>query len=183
MLFTVNAVFYIDWRSIFVPTESVAEVVIRGTIMYVGMFALLRMFRRQSGAIGIADLLVIVVIADAAQNGMAGESKSITEAILLIATIVAWDWVFDWLGFRSPFWKRILEPSPLLLVENGKIVRKHLDQEMLTEDDLLGQLREQGVEDVATVRQCFLESNGHFSVLTEFRRKEKGNESGPPAVN
>ena len=58
--------------------------------MYVGMFALLRIFRRQAGAVGIADLLVIVVIADAAQNGMAGESKSVTEALLLIATIILW---------------------------------------------------------------------------------------------
>ena len=67
--------FKIDWQSMFVPTESVLEVIIRGTIMYVGMFALLRIFRRQAGAIGIADLLVIVVIADAAQNGMAGVAQ------------------------------------------------------------------------------------------------------------
>ena len=176
--------FKIDWQSMFVPTESVLEVIIRGTIMYVGMFALLRIFRRQAGAIGIADLLVIVVIADAAQNGMAGESKSITEALLLISTIVAWDWIFDWFGFRSPFWKRILEPAPLVLVENGNVIKKHLDQEMLTEDDLLGQLREQGVEDISIVRRCCLESNGHFSLLTTSpRNQQKGNESGSPAVN
>jgi uncharacterized membrane protein YcaP (DUF421 family) len=168
----------------FVPTESIAEVIIRGTLMYIGMFALLRIFRRQAGAIGIADLLVIVIIADAAQNGMAGESKSITEAMLLIVTIIAWDWVFDRLGFKSPLWKRILEPSPLLLVEDGKMIRKHLDQEMLTEDDLLGQLREQGVDDISVVRRCCLESNGHFSVLTSSpRRQQKGNESGTAAVN
>lgn len=168
----------------FIPTESIAEVIIRGTIMYVGMFALLRIFRRQAGAIGIADLLVIVVIADAAQNGMAGESKSITEALLLIATIVAWDWVFDWLGFRSPFWKRILEPSPLLLIEDGKFLKQNLDKDMLSEEDLLGQLRQQGIEDPTTVKRCSLESNGHFSVLTESPRlQQKGNESGSPAVN
>ena len=112
----------------FVPTESILEVVIRGTIMYLGMFALLRVFRRQAGSVGIADLLVIVVIADAAQNGMAGESKSITEALILIGTIVLWDWFFDWLGFRSPFWERILQPQPLLLIENGRIIKKNLDQ-------------------------------------------------------
>ena len=72
----------------FVPTESIAEIFIRGTIMYLGMYMVLRIFRRQSGSIGVADLLVIVVIADAAQNGMAGDSKSITEALLLIVTIV-----------------------------------------------------------------------------------------------
>lgn len=168
----------------FVPTESIVEVIVRGTIMYIGMFALLRIFRRQAGSIGIADLLVIVVIADAAQNGMAGESKSITEAMLLIATIVGWDWIFDWMGFKSKFWKQVLEPSPLLLVENGKILKKHLDREMLTEEDLMGQLREQGVENVSIVKECRLESNGHFSVLTESPRKQqKGNESGSSAVN
>src|SRR6188508_2869553 len=135
-----ETLFQIDWRSMFVPTESVLEVTIRGTIMYLGMFALLRIFRRQSGAVGIADLLVIVVIADAAQNGMAGDSKSITEALILITTIVVWDWFFDWLGFRSTFFQRILEPQPLLLIDKGKVIKKNLDQEFIKEEDLLAQL-------------------------------------------
>ncbi|HEV7700998.1 MAG TPA: hypothetical protein VGO43_12265, partial [Pyrinomonadaceae bacterium] len=97
----------IDWHSMFVPTESIVEILIRGTIMYLGMYAILRIFRRQSGSIGVADLLVIVVIADAAQNGMAGDSRSITEALLLIVTIVLWDFFLDWLGFKSTFVSRI----------------------------------------------------------------------------
>lgn len=168
----------IDWRSMFVPTESVLEVVLRGTIMYLGMFALLRVFRRQAGSVGIADLLVIVVIADAAQNGMAGDSRSITEALLLITTIVLWDWFFDWLGFRSPFWERILQPSPLLMVENGKIVKANLDKEFINEEELLGQLREQGIGDISRVKKCYLESNGHFSVLTEIPRAVKADGNG-----
>lgn len=164
----------------FLPTESILEVVIRGTIMYLGMFALLRVFRRQAGSVGIADLLVIVVIADAAQNGMAGDSKSITEALILISTIVLWDWFFDWLGFRSPFWGRILQPQPLLLIENGRFIKKNLDQELIKEDDLLAQLREQGIEKIDSVRKCFLESNGHFSVLTDLPNASKlgGNGGG-----
>jgi uncharacterized membrane protein YcaP (DUF421 family) len=169
----------------FVPTESILEIVIRGTIMYLGMFALLRVFRRQAGTVGIADLLVIVVIADAAQNGMAGDSKSITEALILITTIVMWDWFFDWLGFSSRFWGRILEPQPLLLIENGRIIRKHLDQELIKEEDLLSQLREQGIAEIGSVKKCFLESNGHFSVLTEVRNASKavGSDDKPKVVN
>jgi len=168
----------IDWESMFLPTGSVLEVLIRGTIMYLGMFTLLRVFRRQAGSVGIADLLVIVVIADAAQNGMAGDSKSITEALILVTTIVLWDWFFDWLGFKSPFWSRILEPEPLLLIKDGKTIQKNLDKEFITEDELLSQLREQGIEDFEAVRKCYLEGNGHFSVLTEIpsskKRKSKG---------
>jgi len=168
----------IDWASMFMPKESVAEIIIRGSIMYLGMYTLLRVFRRQSGSVGIADLLVIVVIADAAQNGMAGDSKSITEALILITTIVLWDWFFDWLGFRSLFWKRILEPQPLLLIENGKILGKHLDQELIKEEDLLSQLREQGIENIGSVKKCYLESNGHFSVLTEVKKTSKDSGNG-----
>jgi uncharacterized membrane protein YcaP (DUF421 family) len=158
----------------FVPTESILEVVLRGTIMYIGMYALLRVFRRQAGSVGIADLLVIVVIADAAQNGMAGDSRSITEALILITTIVLWDWFFDYLGFKSPVFRRILEPEPLLLIHNGKIQKSHLDDEFISEDELLAQLREQGIDDFAIVRKCYLESNGHFSVLTEVKRDNVG---------
>jgi len=169
----------------FVPTESILEVILRGTIMYVGMFALLRIFRRQAGAVGIADLLVIVVIADAAQNGMAGDSKSITEATILIATIVIWDYAFDWLGFSSPFFSRILAPDELPLVKDGLMIPKNMKKEFITEEELMSQLRQQGVEDISTVKRCYLESNGHFSVLVEpsGTDQQKGNENGPPAVN
>jgi uncharacterized membrane protein YcaP (DUF421 family) len=174
----------IDWQSMFVPTESITEIVIRGTIMYIGMFALLRIFRRQAGAVGIADLLVIVVIADAAQNGMAGDSRSITEAMILIAVIVLWDYAFDLLGYRSSLFARLLAPKALLLIKNGEVIVEHLKKELITEEELKGQLREQGIEDLSEVRECYLESNGHFSVLKRFAPTQKqSNESTLPTVN
>ena len=163
----------------FVPTESILEIVIRGSIMYVAMFVLLRIFRRQAGTIGIADLLVVVVIADAAQNGMAGDSKSITEAVILIGTIVLWDWIFDWAGFRSSVIGKLVTPEPLLLVLDGRLVRKNLEKEMITEDELMAQLRLQGLEKLGSVKKCYLESNGRFSILTEsddHRKQQEGNE-------
>ena len=162
-----DKIFAIDWQSMFVPTESILEILIRGTIMYLAMYLLLRIFRRQSGSVGIADLLVIVVIADAAQNGMAGDSKSITEALILITTIVLWDFFFDWLGFKSVLVGRILEPKPLLMIENGKILKKNLEKEFMTEDELMSQLRQQGLENADSVKKCYLESNGHFSVILQ----------------
>jgi uncharacterized membrane protein YcaP (DUF421 family) len=161
-----DLLYKIDWSSIFIPTSSVLEMVFRGTLMYIGMFILLRIFRRQAGSVSIADLLLIVIIADAAQNGMAGEAKSVTEAFVLIITIVFWDYTIDWLGFKSRSLSKVLEPQPVLLVRNGKMLQKNMDSELVTEDELLGQLRQQGIDDISNVRKCFLESNGEFSVLT-----------------
>jgi len=177
--------FKIDWQSMFVPTQSVLEVILRGTIMYFGMYLLLRIFRREAGALGIADLLVIVVIADAAQNGLAGDSKSVTEALILISTIVLWNWLFDWLGFKSKFFEKILDSEPLVLIKNGRILRRNLEKEMITEDELMSGLRQQGIENLSEVKQFCLESNGHFSLIEmgDDVKKQKSNETGGGAVN
>ena len=175
--------YYIDWHTMFVPTGSILEVILRGSIMYLGMLALLRVFRRQAGAVGVADLLVIVVIADAAQNGMAGESRSVTEAIVLVSVIVLWDWLFDWLGFKSKFAAEVLEPKPLTLVKNGRVIKENLDKELITKDELMSQLRLQGVELLSDVKLCSLESNGKFSIITMDQEPKQGNTNDDKAVN
>jgi len=178
-----ETLFKIDWQSMFVPTESILEVILRGSIMYLGMFILLRLFRRQSGAISMADLLVIVVIADAAQNGMAGDSRSVVEALLLIITIVFWDYVIDWLGFKSVMMARILEHQPLPLIKNGRFIRRNLKSELLTEHEVMGQLRLQGVDDVKKVKQFHLESNGEFSLIRIDDVPNQDNKNTKSSVN
>lgn len=155
----------IDWRTLFVPTGSLVELVLRGSVMYLLILAGFRIFRRDAGSLGVSDLLVVVLIADAAQNGMAGEYRSITEGAVLVATIFAWNACLDWLAFRSRTVHWLLHPPPLVLVRDGRINHQNLRSQMLTRDDLLEQLREQGIDDVRRVRRCTLESDGHLSVI------------------
>jgi len=156
----------LDWSRMFVPQNPILETIIRGSVMYLAMFALMRVFRRQTGSIGPADLLVLLLIADAAQNGMADEYKSITEGLILVATIMGWEYAIDRLSFSFPSIGRVIERPPLLLIRDGELIEKHLDQELLTKDDLMSQLRQKGVGDVARVSRCFLEGDGHISVIT-----------------
>ena len=155
----------IDWKSVFVPTVSLAEIVLRGTFVYLLLFFVLRVLRREAGALGISDLLVVVLIADAAQNAMSSEYKSVTEGAVLVGTIVAWDYSLDWLGYRFPAFQRLLRPAPLPLIKEGRVLRQNLRREMITMEELLGQLREQGVESVGEVKRCCLEGDGHVSVI------------------
>jgi uncharacterized membrane protein YcaP (DUF421 family) len=165
----------IDWRELFVPTVSVAELVIRGSVMYLVILTLLRVFRREAGALSIPDLLVIVLVADAAQNGMAGEYLSITDGIILVVTIFSWNYVLDWLAYRFRWMHRLLHPRPLPLIEDGRVNRRNLKAEMLTVEDLRALLREQGVESVSEVRRCFIESDGQVSII----KREAGEEPPP----
>lgn len=160
-----NALLEIDWKAVFIPSIHLAEIFLRGTIVYLFIFFLLRVLRREAGALGISDLLVVVLIADAAQNAMASEYKSITEGLFLVATIVFWDYALDWLGYRFPKVRRLLHPAPLLLVKDGRMLRRNMRQELITEEELMGLLREQGIENIKEVKKCYLEGDGHISAI------------------
>lgn len=159
------ALFQIDWNAVFVPAVSLAEIVLRGTLVYLLLFFVLRVLRREAGALGISDLLVVVLIADAAQNAMSSEYKSVTEGAVLVGTIIAWDYSLDWLGYRFPVVGRVLRPAPLPLIKDGRALRQNMRKEMITMEELLSQLREQGVESVGEVKRCCLEGDGHISVI------------------
>ena len=165
-LATMGSVMTIDWNGIFVPSRGLLEVFVRGTLIYLALFAILRFVaRRQAGQFGPADLLVIVLIADAAQNGLGKDYGSVTEAVMLVLTIVFWEYVIDWLSWRFPALRPILTTPSLTLIENGRFVAASLRHEMLTEDELMGQLREKEIEDVREVRLARLEGDGRISVL------------------
>ena len=157
----------IDWHQMFVPTGSLLELIVRGSLMYLLILAGFRIFRRDAGSLSVSDLLVVVLIADAAQNGMAGEYKSLTEGVVIVTTIFAWNYLLDWLAYRSRFVYWLLHPPSLLLIRNGQIQFRNLRSQLITKNDLLEQLREQGVEGVERVKACFLESDGRMSVIRE----------------
>lgn len=163
----------IDWNAIFMPSLHIGELVLRGTLMYLFLFFMMRMLRREAGQLGISDLLVVVLIADAAQNGMAGESNSVTEAAILVATIAFWDYFLDWLSFRFPALQPLFRPTPLLLIKNGRLQRQNMKKQMIQEEELMGQLREKGIRSVGEVRQCYLEADGRISVLQRSVKAKK----------
>lgn len=155
----------VDWQAMFVPRVSLLELILRGTIMYLGAFAALRVFRRAAGALGTADLLLIVLIADAAQNAMSAEYHSITEGVVLVATIIGWNVALDWLGYRYAWASRLIQPAPVPLIRNGRVIGRNLRAEMMTMQELRQHLREQGVEHPTDVKRCQLEPDGRISVI------------------
>jgi uncharacterized membrane protein YcaP (DUF421 family) len=164
----------LHWERLFALDTPVAEIFLRGTIMYLALFLLLRLLlKRQAGTVSITDLLVLVLIADAAQNGMAGDYHSIPDGILLVATIILWNVLLEILSFRFAFIRKITHPPPLLLVEHGKINRAHLRRELITQAELMSQLREQGVNYIGEVKKAYMEGDGNISVLCYEKRPAK----------
>ncbi len=156
----------IDWHGIFTPQNSLLELVVRGTIMYFVLFVLMRfVLKRQAGGIGTTDVLVIVLLAEVAGNGFAAEYKSVVEGTVLVGTILFWSYALEWAAHRFPAFERFVHPPTLLLIENGKMLRKNMRAELVTQDELMAQLRENGIDDCAQVKRACMEADGMISII------------------
>ncbi len=148
------------------PDVSLFETVVRGIVMYFGIFGLLRVvLRGRTSAVTVSDLLVLVLIADAAQNAMATNYLSITNGLVLVATLVACSVTVDWLAFHFPAVRRFVHPERKPLIVDGRVIRKTLKEELMTEGELLTQVRLNGAESLEEVKAAYLEGNGEVSVI------------------
>jgi uncharacterized membrane protein YcaP (DUF421 family) len=142
----------LDLQALFGFSVSPLELVLRGSVMYWLLFLLFRfVLRRDVGAIGIADVLLLVLIA-------------------------GWNYLMDWGSFHVPMVRKLVEPPPLLLVKNGRLQRRNMRHELITTEELWGKLRMQGVRDLAQVQSAFIESDGEISVL---KTGTSGDEAAP----
>lgn len=124
----------IDWHAVFVPEHLLLEMIVRGTIMYLLVFALLRlMLKRQIGGIGRSDVLVIVLLAEMAGNGFTAGYKSVTEGAVLVVMLLSWTYAVNWLGHRFPAVERLIREPELKLVENGRMLRRHKEESLKEE--------------------------------------------------
>ncbi|MDY0959753.1 DUF421 domain-containing protein [Sphingomonas sp. CFBP8993] len=159
-----------DWSAMFVPELQVAEVVLRGTIMYLFLVLVMRfLLKREGGDINIADLVVVVAVVDGAQPAFSGDAQSITESMIFVLTIIFWAWMLNWVSYRFRPLRFLTMSPPLMLVEDGRLCRANMRRALMTRDELMQQLREEGVEDLALVRHAMMEGDGRISVV---RRKE-----------
>ena len=155
-----------DVSGLFAVHVPPLELVLRGTLMYWFLLLIFRfVLRRDPGSFGVADILMVVIIADASQNALSGSYDTVAEGFILVATLVGWNYLLDWAGFHWKLVQKLTEPPPLQLIREGRVLMRNLRKELLTLDDLKSQLREAGIEDIASVRAAYLEGDGKLSVL------------------
>jgi len=96
---------------------------------------------------------------------MAADYHSVPEGLVLVSTILFWDWALDWLAFKLPRLRPIVQAGPLPLIVKGRLQRENMDRQLITEDELISQLRQHGVAGAQGIVLCNLEGDGHISVL------------------
>lgn len=163
-------------HSLFALSIPLLEIFVRGSATYIALLAMMRVIgRREAGGLGITDVLLVVLVAQAAAVGLHGQASSVTDGAVLVGTILFWSVVFDALAYRWPRIGRLIKSEPRLLIRNGEYNLQVLRRELMTREEVWSQLRLHGVDDPAEVERAYIEPNGLISIV----RRDHGEPDEP----
>ena len=160
------------WDSIFDLQLSVGEKVLRAVLIYVFLIVALRVVgKRELGQAKTLDLVVLLLVAKAVQNGIIGNDVTVTGAVIGAVTLFGINELFNRAAYGSSFVSRLFEGSPSVLIQKGKPVASALRRASISLPELRAIARRQGFSDLGEVDNAILETNG---VVTMFREDEPG---------
>jgi uncharacterized membrane protein YcaP (DUF421 family) len=153
-------------HDLFVPDISLVEKMLRAFLVFVFLVAALRLGgKRELGQLNVLDLTVLLLVSNTLQNAMIGADNSLTGGVVGASTLFVANYLFVRLVFRSGTARRLLEGSPLVLVEHGRVVPEALRREAIREQELRSAALERGFERLEDVDLMVLEPNGHLAIM------------------
>lgn len=143
-------------------------IILKTTFLYFFILLAYRiMGKKEVGQLGVIDLIVSILMAELAAISIENSSSSILISIVPIASLVVLQVFLSYLSLKLPSIRKIIDGQPSVLIKAGKIKFKVMSKLRYTLDDLMGQLREQGVMSLEEVDYAVLENNGKLSVFTK----------------
>ncbi|MCL6619458.1 MAG: DUF421 domain-containing protein [Thermomonas hydrothermalis] len=140
--------------------------VLRAVLVYVMVMVLMRISgKRAVGQFTPFDLVLLILIGNAVQNGINGGDNSLTGAALMAGTLIVINYLVALAAARNARIQRLIEGAPVLLARDGQVFHAVLRRELVSEQDFQEALRQAGVENVNQVALAVLETNGHISVV------------------
>lgn len=142
------------------------DIVIRAFVAFCFVFLLTRLIgRRELSSLEPFDLLLLIVTGDLIQQGITQNDLSVTGLILTVGMFGSLTLAASYLGWKFPRLRPILEPEPLILVEDGKVIEKNLRKERITPEEIAGEARLQQIDSIESVKWAVLESGGRISFI------------------
>jgi len=142
------------------------DLVLRAVIIYALVFVFTRVLgRREMSSLQPFDLILLVVIGDLVQAGVTQNDLSVTGDFIVISTIGALQVLTSYLSYRFRRIRPVLQGEPIVLVESGQLIKRNMDRERLTLDDLAEQARLNDIASVDDIRWAILETNGQISFI------------------
>ena len=142
------------------------DLVLRATVIFAFVLLLTRVIgKRELGSLQPFDLILLIVLGDALQQGLTQDDYSLTGAILVVGTIAILQVFVSWLNYRFPRTRPILEGEPLIVVQDGKVIERNLKRERLTVEEINEEARKQQIAHLSDIRFAVLETGGQISFI------------------
>jgi uncharacterized membrane protein YcaP (DUF421 family) len=142
------------------------DLVLRTAAVFVVLLVLTRVIgRRELSQLQPFDLILLIILGDAVQQGLTQDDYSLTGAFLVIFTFALLQVFVSWVGYKFPKARPVLEGEPIVILQDGKLIERNLKRERLTEEEVAEEARCNGIEHLAQIRWAVLETNGKISFI------------------
>ena len=142
------------------------DLVVRAVAVFFFVLVLTRVIgRRELSQLAPFDLILLIILGDALQQGLTQDDYSVTGAIIIVGTFAVLQVLMSWLGFRFPPLRPVLEGEPLIIVQDGKPIEKNLKRERLTLEEVMESARLHEIGSMDEVEWAVIERNGEISFL------------------
>lgn len=141
--------------------------VIRGFSIYLFILVLFRIMGKKSLSEATTfDFVLLLIISEVTQQALVGQDYSLTGSFILITTLVGADLLFSLLKETFPFLGKVTEGLPLVIVDEGKPLRRRMKKTKVSEDDILESARSHfGLERMEQIKYAILEKNGQITIV------------------
>ena len=142
------------------------DLVVHAVAVFFFVLVLTRVIgRRELSQLAPFDLILLIILGDALQQGLTQDDYSVTGAIIIVGTFAVLQVLMSWLGFRFPPLRPVLEGEPLIIVQDGKPIEKNLKRERLTLEEVMESARLHEIGSMDEVEWAVIERNGEISFL------------------
>jgi len=142
------------------------DLVLRAIVVFAFVLVLTRVIgKRELSSLQPIDLVLLIVLGDALQQGLTQDDYSLTGAILVVSTIALLQVFTSWIAFRFPRSRPILEGEPMIVVHNGEVIERNLRRERITIEDIAEEARKQQIAQLSEVKFAVLETSGSISFI------------------
>jgi uncharacterized membrane protein YcaP (DUF421 family) len=150
-----------------IPSLSIAELIFRGVVVYLVLFALLRFIgKKHVGELSPFDLVVLLIISETVDASLIGDDHSLTGGLISAATLVAVVQIVGFFTWRYRKAERLVEGVPKILVRHGRVNNEAMNDEQVTRAELIEALRREGHASLLNVRFAILETDGSITLAT-----------------
>jgi uncharacterized membrane protein YcaP (DUF421 family) len=144
------------------------DIALRAMFLYVFIVVVMRVTgRRELSSLSPFDLVLLIVLGDAIQQGLTQDDYSVTGAVIAVSTLATMQVLTSYLAFKSKRARRLLEGNPIVIIQNGAFVDSNLERERVTAEEVCESMRLKQIASVRDVEWGILESNGEISFIAK----------------